>query len=252
MDDMTESQGPSKAPPPQGVSSSSPISLRFRLILGVFVFLLISVFYLTGLYKHFSWEGLKEGRDRWRSFVDQHQWWSACLFLLISITLMSISLPVGSALSLSAGALFDFWLGTGLIIVASAFGSLFAFLAARYLFRDIVRRWFGRWLGIVDRGIERDGALYLFMLRLSPVVPFFAVNPVMGLTKIRTGTFFWVSQIGMLPSCFLYVFAGTQLAHLNSPKDILSLELFGVLLLLAIMPLICRLILRRRDTRAVS
>jgi uncharacterized membrane protein YdjX (TVP38/TMEM64 family) len=101
----------------------------------------------------------------------------------------------------------------------------------------------------VDRGIERDGAQYLLMLRLSPVVPFFAVNATMGLTKMRVSTFFWVSVIGILPSCFLYVLAGTELMQLQSPKDILSWELITILFILAFMPLVTKWVFRRRASR---
>jgi len=130
--------------------------------------------------------------------------------------------------------------------LTSTIGATIAFLSSRYLFRDFVRRWFGRWLAIVDRGIERDGAHYLLMLRLSPVVPFFAVNATMGLTNIRTRTFVWVSQIGLLPSCILYVLAGTQIMHINSLKDVLSVELIVILSLLAFAPLILKWLFFRR------
>jgi uncharacterized membrane protein YdjX (TVP38/TMEM64 family) len=160
--------------------------------------------------------------------------------------LMSLSLPVGSILSLTAGALFDLWTGVGLITVASAFGSTFAFLSSRYLFRDFVRRWFGRWWSLVDRGIERDGASYLLMLRLSPVVPFFALNAVMGLTRIPLRTFIIVSVIGMLPSCFLYTMAGTAIIKFEKPEDILSTELIVLLSVLALSPLLFRWVFRKR------
>jgi uncharacterized membrane protein YdjX (TVP38/TMEM64 family) len=122
-----------------------------------------------------------------------------------------------------------------------------AFLSSRYLFRDFVRRWFGRWLAIVDRGIHRDGALYLLMLRLSPVVPFFAVNATMGLTNMRTRTFIWVSLIGMIPSCFLYVLVGTQIMRIDKPSDIISWKLVVILMLLAVVPLLTRWFFRRRS-----
>jgi uncharacterized membrane protein YdjX (TVP38/TMEM64 family) len=102
---------------------------------------------------------------------------------------------------------------------------------------------------LVDKGIERDGAQYLLMLRLSPVVPFFAVNATMGLTRMRVGTFFWVSVVGILPSCFVYVLAGTQLMQLQSPKDILSWQLIAILFILAFMPLVMKWLFRRRARR---
>src|SRR5262249_28313541 len=143
--------------------------------------LLIAVFYFSGLHKYFSWAELKQSRDSWRMQAGAHRELAIVLFVLISIVLMSLSLPVGSILSMIAGALFDLWLGFGIITLTSTVGATLAFLSSRYLFREFVRRWFGRWLGMVDRGIHRDGAHYLLMLRLSPVVPFFAVNATMGL-----------------------------------------------------------------------
>jgi len=228
-----------EAGPPTG-------SLRNRLILLAVFAAIVAGFYLSGLYEYFSWDSLKAHRDAWRGFVRDNFTLSALLFVAASIILMSVSLPVGSILSLAAGALFDLWWGVGLITVASNVGAVLAFLSSRYLFRGFMERWFRRLLAWVDRGIERDGAMFLLMLRLSPVVPFFAVNPTMGLTKMRLRTFIVISVIGLLPSCFLYVMAGTMLAKLESPKDILSTELIVILSLLAVLPLAMRWLFRKR------
>ena len=225
-------------------------SLRNRLILLAVLASLAAGFYFSGLSNYFSWGELKAHRDAWRHKVDEHWAVAVVAFFFISIGLMSLSLPVGSILSLTAGALFDLWWGVGIISVTSTIGATLAFLSSRYLFRDFVRRWFGRWLALVDRGIERDGAHYLLMLRLSPVVPFFAVNATMGLTKIPTRTFVWVSQIGLLPSCFLYVLAGTQLMHIDSPRDIMSVQLIVILSLLAFAPLVLKWLFNRRQEPA--
>src|SRR5207244_3434055 len=175
---------------PQAEAPGAPIgSLRVRLILIGVMALLVAGFYFSGLHNLFSWQELKAHRYAWRQWVDAHFAVAAVVIFFMAIGLMSLSLPVGSILSLAAGALFDLWWGVGIINVASTVGATLAFLSSRYLIRDFVRRWFGRWLGVVDRGIEKDGAHYLLMLRLSPVVPFFAVNATMGLTRIRTGPF---------------------------------------------------------------
>jgi len=217
------------------------------LLLAVFA-VLIAGFYLSGLHHYFSWTALKQSRDDWRALADQNREIAIILFVLMSIVLMSLSLPVGSILSMAAGAMFDQWLGFGVITLTSTVGATLAFLSSRYLFRDFVRRWFGRWLAIVDRGIHRDGALYLLMLRLSPVVPFFAVNATMGLTNMRTRTFIWVSLIGMIPSCFLYVMVGTQIMRIDKPSDIISWKLVVILMLLAVVPLLTRWFFRRRSS----
>ena len=242
------SQVDGNADQPAPVASDSPPRRPFPyriLMLAIFA-VLVAAFYFSGLSNFFSWTQLKAHRDAWRHEVDTHFTLAAIVFFFTAIALMSLSLPVGSILSLAAGAMFDLWWGVAIINVASTIGATFAFLSSRYLFHDFVRRWFGRWLKGVDRGIERDGASYLLMLRLSPVVPFFAVNATMGLTKIRVGTFIWISQIGMLPSSFLYVLAGTQLMQIESPKDILSVELIAILSMLAIAPLVLKWVFRKR------
>jgi uncharacterized membrane protein YdjX (TVP38/TMEM64 family) len=229
-------------------SVAPPRPIHWRLILLATLTALVAIFYFSGLSEYVSWDELKAHRNSWRALVGAHFVPAAVIFVCVSITLMSLSLPVGSILSLAAGALFDLWWGVGIISVTSTIGATMAFLSSRYLFRDFVRRWFGRWLAIVDRGIERDGAHYLLMLRLSPVVPFFAVNATMGLTNIRTRTFVCVSQIGLLPSCVLYVLAGTQIMQINSLKDVLSIELIVILSLLAFAPLILKWLFFRRTS----
>lgn len=216
-----------------------------RLIIIAVLLALLAIFYFTGLSQYLTWDSIKQRRDSWREIVELNRWAAMVVFLFLSVSLMSLSLPVGSILSIAAGALFDLWDGVLLITVASSIGSAVAFVVSRYLLRDFVRHWFARWLAIVDRGIERDGARYLLMLRLSPVVPFFAVNAVMGLTKMRLRTFIPVTLIGMLPSCFLYVMVGTQVRRINSPEDIVSWQLVVLLSLLAITPLLFGWVMRR-------
>ncbi len=229
------------APPPRPI--------HWRLILLATLAALVAIFYFSPLSDYISWDELKAHRNSWRQMVDTHFVLAAFVFVGISIALMSLSLPVGSILSLAAGAMFDLWWGVGIISVTSTIGATIAFLLSRYLLRDFIRRWFGRWLRIVDRGIEHDGAHYLLMLRLSPVVPFFAVNATMGLTNIRTRTFVLVSQIGLLPSCCLYVLAGTQLMQINSLKDVLSVQLIVILSLLAFAPLLLKWLFFRRSEK---
>src|SRR5262245_17031155 len=233
-------------PTPPPVSNLPRGSMRTRLILLGVLAVLLAGFYLGGLHEYLSWDTLKGHRDSWRQIIDENRSSAAILFVVLSVVLMTLSLPVGSILSLTAGALFDLWLGVGLITIASAFGCTFAFLASRYLLRDFVRHWFGRWLRFVDPLILRDGASYLLMLRLSPVVPFFALNAVMGLTHIELRKYILVSLIGMLPSCFLYTLVGTEIMRIESPKDIISTELIVLLSLLAIIPLLFSWFFRRR------
>ena len=224
-----------------------------RLIIFAVLIALLAAFYFSGLNHYLTWDSIKERRNSWRAVVELNREAAMVLFLALSVVLMSLSLPVGSILSIAAGALFDLWHGVLLITIASSIGSSLAFLISRYLLRDFVRYWFARWFAIVDRGIERDGVRYLLMLRLSPVVPFFAVNAVMGLTKMRLRTFIPVTIVGMLPSCFLYVMVGTQIRRIDSPEEIISWELVILLSLLALTPLLFGWVMRRlRGTNSVE
>jgi uncharacterized membrane protein YdjX (TVP38/TMEM64 family) len=239
-------------PPPSQRGQLAGLNLT-RLIVIAALLALLAAFYFTGLNQYLTWDSIKERRDSWRAIVDLNRSAAMVLFLALSVVLMSLSLPVGSILSIAAGALFDLWHGVLLITIASSIGSSLAFLISRYLLRDFVRYWFARWFAIVDRGIERDGVRYLLMLRLSPVVPFFAVNAVMGLTKMRLRTFIPVTIVGMLPSCFLYVMVGTQIRRIDSPEEIISWELVILLSLLALTPLLFGWVMRRlRGTNSVE
>jgi uncharacterized membrane protein YdjX (TVP38/TMEM64 family) len=132
-----------------------------------------------------------------------------------------------------------------LVGVAATLGATLAFLSSRYLFRDWVQRRFGPRLDALNRGIEKDGAYYLFTLRLVPLFPFFLINLGMGLTRLPVRTFAWVSFLGMLPGTFLYVNAGTELGKLNSLADVASPGLLAAFALLGIVPLVLRKLLLR-------
>lgn len=161
-------------------------------------------------------------------------------FFLIYVVVTALSLPGAAIMSLVAGALFG--VVTGIIIVsfASSIGATLAFLSARFLLRDWVQSKFGERLKAIDDGIARDGAMYLFTIRLIPLFPFFVVNLLMGLTRIKTRTFYWVSQIGMLPATAVFVNAGTQISKVDSTAGLLSPTLIGSFVLLGIFPWIAR------------
>jgi pyruvate/2-oxoglutarate dehydrogenase complex dihydrolipoamide dehydrogenase (E3) component/uncharacterized membrane protein YdjX (TVP38/TMEM64 family) len=168
----------------------------------------------------------------------------AALFFLGYVAVAALSLPLAVWMTLAAGALFGFWGGLILVSFASTIGATLAFLAARYLLRDWVRAKLGARLKAMDAGMGRDGPFYLFTLRLIPIVPFFAVNLLMGLTPIRAVTFYIVSQIGMLAGTAVYVNAGTQLGAIRSAGDLLSLPLLLSFALLGIFPWVARHALR--------
>ena len=206
------------------------------LVVAVFVAALIA-FFAAGGQRYFTFENLKAQQaalDAWR---EMHPWQTALGFFALYIAFTSLSLPAASIMTLLGGAIFG--LGWGLLIVsfASAIGATIAMLAARFVLRDWVQGRFGAQLRGVNRGIEKEGAFYLFTLRLIPAVPYFLINLAMGLTPIRTWTFYWVSQVAMFPATVLYVNAGTQLARLESLRGILSWQLIGALVLLGLFPL---------------
>jgi len=158
------------------------------------------------------------------------------VFFLIYIAATAVSIPGAAILTLAAGAIFGVIAGTLIVSFASTIGATLAFLGSRYLFRDWVQARFGDRLKALNAGMARDGAFYLFSLRLVPVFPFFLVNLLMGLTPIKTRTYFWVSQLGMLLATIVYVNAGTQIARINALSDIVSPGLLGSFAALALTP----------------
>lgn len=182
--------------------------------------------------------------------------WRASNALLVAVCFFgayvlvtALSVPLATWMTLAAGALFGFWQGVLIVSFASTLGATLAFLAARYLLRDWVHERLGTKAKALDEGLARDGAFYLFTLRLIPVVPFFAVNLLMGLTPMRTLTFYLVSQVGMLAGTAVYVNAGTQLAALDSLSGIVSPPLLLSFALLGLFPWIARMVLNALKRR---
>ncbi|MEQ1879886.1 MAG: FAD-dependent oxidoreductase [Burkholderiales bacterium] len=161
-------------------------------------------------------------------------------FFVVYIAVTGLSLPGATILTLAAGAIFGLLWGTIIVSFASSIGATLAFLASRFLLRDSIQAKLGDKLKAINSGIDKDGAFYLFTLRLVPAFPFFVINLVMGLTPIKTRTFYWVSQIGMLAGTLVYVNAGTQLAQIESAAGILSPGLIISFTLLGLFPLIAK------------
>jgi len=172
-------------------------------------------------------------------------------FLAIYIVAAGLSLPGATILTLAGGAVFGLLWGVVLVSFASTIGATLAFVVSRFLLRDWVQTKFGDKLKPINEGIAKEGAFYLFALRLVPAFPFFVVNLVMGLTSIRTATFYWVSQVGMFAGTVVYVYAGTQLASITSLKGILSPGLLGAFILLGIFPFIATRIVAAVKARKV-
>lgn len=221
------------------------------------IFLLLAVIVLTGIFlipdNLTSLEGIRDQLSQVEGFRARNPLLVAGAFFGLYVAVTALSLPIAVWLTLGAGALFGFWQGLFLVSFASTLGASIAFLAARYLLRDWVRGRFRQRLERIEAGVERDGAFYLFSLRLIPVLPFFAVNLLMGLTPMRLPTFAWVSQLGMLAGTAVFVNAGTQLAQLDSLSGILSPAVLVSFAVLAIFPWIARAIMgiiRRRRVYA--
>jgi len=202
-------------------------------------------FYVAGLHRYFEWRAIKEQVDTLRGWVDANFVVALGLFMLLYIAVTGLSLPVSTGLSLAAGALFGRWVGTAAVSVAATTGATLAFLSGRYLFRDSVERRYGRRIAPIQERIRKDGAYYLFTLRLIPIVPYFILNISMGLTPIRLRTYVWVTWLAMLPISFLFINAGTELGSIESPRDVLSWRVLVSLALVGLIPLVLRRAFRR-------
>lgn len=200
-----------------------------------------------------SLETLKNSRDTLLAMDAAHPLVFAAAFFGLYVVATAISLPIAELLTVTAGALFGLLEGTVLVSFASTLGATLAMLSSRFLFRDWVRRHAGERLRRMEHGVARDGAFYLFSLRLVPVIPFFLINLLAGLVPMKLRTFWWVSQLGMLPATLVYVAAGTQLGEVTSLSGLLSPTLIGALVLIALLPWLARgvlaLIRRRRVYR---
>lgn len=201
---------------------------------------LIAAFFAFDLQHQLTLDGLKASMDQLAAWQQQSPWTLALLFFAVYVLVTALSLPGATVMTLAAGALFGLAQGMLIVSFASSLGALLAFLASRYVLRDLVQRKFGDRLKTINDGVEREGALYLFTLRLVPVFPFFLINLLMGLTPIRARTYYIVSQIGMLAGTLVYVNAGTQLGGLRSLSGILSPTLLASFALLGVFPLIAK------------
>ncbi len=211
----------------------------------------VATYFALGLHEVLTLDAIKSARTTLQGQVDAQPVLAASAFFLVYVAVTGVSLPGAALLTLLGGALFGFWRGLLIVSFASSLGATLAFLAARHLFRDSVQNRFGRRLAAINEGVARDGAFYLFALRLVPIVPFFAINALMGLTPLRTWTFYWVSQVGMLAGTAVYVNAGTQLASIERIGGILRPSLLLAFALLAAFPFAARGVLRWLETRRV-
>ncbi|MES9994164.1 MAG: FAD-dependent oxidoreductase [Candidatus Thiodiazotropha sp.] len=211
-----------------------------KLIVLLVVALLVFIFFLFDLDKVLTLDYFKAQRDGIIAWKDSHPLLATLVFFIVYVAVTALSLPGAAVMTLAIGAVFGLLWGFVLVSFASTIGATLAFLIARFLLRDMVQDRYGDRLKAINEGMRKDGAFYLFTLRLVPIFPFFIINLLMGLTPIRTWTFYWVSQVGMLAGTLVYVNAGTQLATLESASGILSPGLIGSFVLLGIFPLLAK------------
>jgi pyruvate/2-oxoglutarate dehydrogenase complex dihydrolipoamide dehydrogenase (E3) component/uncharacterized membrane protein YdjX (TVP38/TMEM64 family) len=213
---------------------------RSRLIVLIVLAAAVAAFFAFGLGQYFSLEFIKGKQAEFEGWYRANPVLTIAVYFAIYVVVTGLSLPGATVMTLAGGALFGLVVGTIVVSFASSIGATLAFLASRFLFRDVVQRRFGDKLRAIDQGVAKDGAFYLFVLRLLPPIPFFLVNLTMGLVPIRTWTFYWVSQVGMLAGTLVYVNAGTQIARIESVRGLLSPGLILSFAALGILPFIAR------------
>jgi pyruvate/2-oxoglutarate dehydrogenase complex dihydrolipoamide dehydrogenase (E3) component/uncharacterized membrane protein YdjX (TVP38/TMEM64 family) len=226
--------------------------MRLRqIVLLLLLALAIGAFVALDFGRYLSFEQLKASQARFAQLHAEQPFTVAVVYFLIYVLATALSIPGAVIITLAGGAIFGLWQGLLIVSFASTVGATLAFLASRFLLRDWVEARFGQRLADINAGVNREGGFYLFTLRLIPVVPFFLINLLMGLTRMKVWTYYWVSQIGMLAGTAVYVNAGTQLAQLDSVRGILSPALLGSFVLLGIFPLIARRIVAAVQKRQV-
>ena len=226
------------------------MNLRKLSLLGLVV-LVVALFIALDLGRFLSLSYLKDSQSSFTALFQAQPLTVGVTYFAIYLLVAAMSLPGAAILTLAGGAIFGFWWGLLLVSFASCLGATVSFLAARFVLRETLEQRFAQRLADINRGIEKDGAFYLFTLRLIPVVPFFVINLVMGLTHMKTLTFYWVSQVGMLAGTAVYVNAGTQLAQLNSLRGILSPGLLLSFALLGLFPLAAKKVVDAVQRRKV-
>ena len=210
---------------------------------------LVAAFFIFDFSRVLTLDHLRAQQQAFNHFYAEHGLLTIGIYFILYVTVTALSLPGAAIMTLAGGALFGFWTALLVVSFASSIGATLAFLASRFLLRDWVQGRFGNKLSAVNRGVETEGAFYLFSLRLVPIFPFFVINLVMGLTPLKTSLFYLVSQFGMLPGTAVYINAGTQLGAIESVSGILSPGLLFSFILLGIFPLAAKKILQLIKSR---
>ncbi|KZZ59339.1 FAD-dependent oxidoreductase, partial [Oleiphilus sp. HI0123] len=220
-------------------------------LLIVALVILIGCFFFFDLAQYLSLDYFKSQQQAISDFHSQNAILSAGIFVMIYIAVTALSLPGAAVMTLAGGAIFGLLQGTILVSFASTIGATLAFLVSRTLLKESVQKKFADSLKSINAGIEKEGAFYLFGLRLVPLFPFFVINLVMGLTPIKTRQFFLISQLGMLPGTLVYVYTGTQLGQIDSLSGILSPGLLFAFALLGLFPILAKKLMESIQAKKV-
>ncbi len=222
-----------------------------KAVLGII--LVVAIIYLGIEYgQYLTLENAKAQQASLALYIEQNLFLAAFTYFLLYVAITASSIPGAAVVTLLGAALFGFWLSLALVSFASTIGATIAFLSSRYLLRDWVQQRFNSKLTTINDGMRKDGAFYLFSLRLIPVFPFFLINLLMGLMPISAVRFYWVSQLGMLPGTAVYLNAGTQLAEISSLSGIVSPAVLLSFVLLGLFPIIAKWLLNRFRIRSVN
>ena len=224
---------------------------KSKVVIVLVVAALIAAFFVFDLGRYLTLDYLKSQQASIEAFYRANPVQTIAVFMAVYVTAIALSIPGATLLTLVAGAVFGLVAGTIIVSFASSIGATLAFLVSRYALRDWVQAKFGDRLKPINDGVAKEGGFYLFTLRLVPAFPFFLINLVMGLTAMKTWTFYWVSQVGMLLGTIVYVNAGTELAKITTLKGILSPGLIGAFVLLGIFPIIAKKIIDGAKARKV-
>lgn len=211
-----------------------------KIAIAGFIILVVAAFRYYNLGHFLSLEYLKASQARFQELYQANQLMVIASYMGIYILVTAFSLPGAAVLTLAGGGLFGLLIGTIAVSFASTIGATLACLASRFLLQGWVQKKFGDKLAAINAGIEREGAFYLFTLRLVPIFPFFVINLLMGLTKLRIFTFFWVSQLGMLAGTIVFVNAGRELAKIDSLSGIVSPGLLISFAILGVFPIMVK------------
>ncbi|HEY3520439.1 MAG TPA: TVP38/TMEM64 family protein [Rhodanobacteraceae bacterium] len=223
----------------------SAVTWTIRVALVLVLVGAVVAFFMSGAQQQFSLQTLQHDRQMLDAWWTAYPWRLALGYFAVFIVVVALSLPAMTLMTLAAGAIFGVVVGSVIVSFGSAIGATLAMLAARFVFKDAVRKRFAHRLQRVDAGIERDGAFYLLGIRLVPIFPFFIVNLLMGLTHIRVRTYYWVTQLGMLAGTIVYVNAGTRIASAKTLRGLISTPLIVSLALLALLPWVSRWLIKR-------